>query len=62
MIGSAFAASLCLIMYHLGIGHHMSSMIIGAVIPLVPGVAFTNAIGVGVVLSINHNLTGGMML
>ena len=89
MIGSAFAASLCLIMYHLGIGHHISSMIIGAVIPLVPGVAFTNAIrdiangdyiagtvrmldallvfisiaiGVGVVLSINHNLTGGMML
>lgn len=44
MMGSAFATFLCIVMYHLGIGHHMSSMIIGAVVPLVPGVAFTNAI------------------
>jgi len=89
MVGSAFATALCIIMYHLGIGHHMSSMIIGAVVPLVPGVAFTNAIrdiangdyiagtvrmldallvfvsialGVGVMLSINHRLTGGNLL
>lgn len=89
MIGSAFATSLCLVMYHLGIGHHMSSMIIGAVVPLVPGVAFTNAIrdiangdyiagtvrlldallvfvsialGVGVMLSLNHRITGGNLL
>ena len=89
MMGSTFAAFLCVMMYHLGIGHHMSSMIIGAVVPLVPGVAFTNAIrdiangdyiagtvrfldsllvfasiaiGVGVMLSINHRLTGGTLL
>ncbi len=89
MVGSAFATALCIIMYHMGIGHHMSSMIIGAVVPLVPGVGFTNAIrdiadgdyiagtvrmldallvfvsialGVGVMLSINHRLTGGNLL
>ena len=44
MAGSAFATFLCIVLYRLGIGHHMSSMIIGAVVPLVPGVAFTNAI------------------
>lgn len=89
MIGSAFATGLCLLMFHAGIGHHMSSMIIGAVVPLVPGVAFTNAIrdiadgdyiagtvrlldallvfvsialGVGLMLSINHRITGGNLL
>lgn len=89
MIGSAFGTALCLLMFHAGIGHHMSSMIIGAVVPLVPGVAFTNAIrdiadgdyiagtvrlldamlvfvsialGVGVMLTINHRITGGDLL
>ena len=89
MAGSAFATGLCIMMYHMGVGHHMSSMIIGAVVPLVPGVGFTNAIrdiadgdyiagtvrmldallvfvsialGVGVMLSINHRLTGGNLL
>lgn len=87
--GSAFATALCLAMYHLGLGHHMGSMIIGAVVPLVPGVAFTNAIrdiangdyiagtvrmldailvfvaiaiGVGVMLSLDHRITGGVVL
>lgn len=87
--GSAFATSLCLAMYHLGVGHHMETMIIGAVVPLVPGVAFTNAIrdiangdyiagtvrmldallvfvsiaiGVGIMLSIDHQITGGHLL
>lgn len=31
-------------MYKLGVGTHLSNMIIGAVIPLIPGVAFTNGI------------------
>lgn len=30
--------------YQLGMGHHLGEMIIGSIIPLVPGVAFTNAI------------------
>lgn len=42
--GGALVTMLCMIMYHLGFGHHISSMIIGSVIPMVPGVAFTNAI------------------
>lgn len=89
MIGSAFGTALCLLMFHAGIGHHMSSMIIGAVVPLVPGVAFTNAIrdiadgdyiagtvrlldamlvfasialGVGLMLTVNHRITGGDLL
>ena len=33
-----------MIMYQLKFGHHISSMIIGSVIPMIPGVAFTNAI------------------
>ena len=28
----------------LGIGHHIDHMVIGSIIPLVPGVPFTNAI------------------
>ena len=42
--GGALVTFLCLIFYHLGLGHHISFMIIGSVIPMVPGVAFTNAI------------------
>lgn len=44
ILGGALVTLLCLIFYYLGLGHHISSMIIGAVIPMVPGVAFTNAI------------------
>lgn len=42
--GGALVTFLCILMSHLGLGHHISYMIIGSVIPLVPGVAFTNAI------------------
>ena len=42
--GGALVTFLCMIMYHLKFGHHISSMIIGSVIPMIPGVAFTNAI------------------
>lgn len=42
--GGALVTFLCLVMYHLRLGSHISSMIIGSVIPMIPGVAFTNAI------------------
>ena len=41
---SALVTFLCMVFYHLGLGHNVSSMIIGSVIPMIPGVAFTNAI------------------
>ncbi|MBO4614576.1 MAG: threonine/serine exporter family protein [Bacteroidales bacterium] len=43
-IGGLFAAGLCIIMYAMGLGTHLSNMIIGAIIPLIPGVPFTNGI------------------
>lgn len=42
--GGALATISCLIAYQLGFGDHLSPMISGAIIPLVPGVAFTNGI------------------
>lgn len=42
--GGMLVTLICMILYHLHIGHHISSMIIGSVIPMIPGVAFTNAI------------------
>lgn len=42
--GGAVATMSCMMLYHLGIGQHLNQMIIGSIIPLVPGVAFTNAI------------------
>lgn len=41
---SLFATLLCLVMQQVGFGHHLSNMIIGAIIPLIPGIAFTNGI------------------
>lgn len=42
--GGALVTFLCMVMYHLGFGEHLNYMIIGSIIPLVPGVPFTNAI------------------
>lgn len=42
--GGALVTLLCILSYRLGFGEHLSNMIIGAIIPLVPGVAFTNGI------------------
>ena len=42
--GGLLATSLCFVMFRLGLGGHLSNMIIGAIIPLIPGVAFTNGI------------------
>lgn len=33
-----------ILLYQCGIGNHLGEMIIGSIIPLVPGVAFTTAI------------------
>lgn len=87
--GGALVTLICMILYHLNFGHHISSMIIGSVIPLVPGVAFTNAIrdimdgdyiagsvrmmdamlvflaialGVGLMFTLYHRVTGGILL
>lgn len=42
--GGALVTLFCILSYGLGIGDDMSNMIIGSIIPLVPGVAFTNGI------------------
>ena len=42
--GGLLATMLCGVMYKLGLGTHLSNMIIGAIIPLIPGVPFTNGI------------------
>ncbi len=44
IIGSAWATFLCVLFYSLGLGKNLESMIIGCIILMVPGVAFTNAI------------------
>lgn len=44
VLGGLLASFLCISTFRLGFGTHLSNMIIGAVIPLIPGVAFTNGI------------------
>lgn len=43
-VGSFIAAFVCFLGFHFEIGHHLSQMIIGAVMPLIPGVPFVNGI------------------
>lgn len=42
--GSALVTIISGVMYLIGIGEHLNFIIIGSIMPLVPGVAFTNAI------------------
>ena len=42
--GSLLATVLCGAMYMLGLGSHLSNMIMGSIIPLIPGVPFTNGV------------------
>ena len=42
--GGALVTMVSVLLYAVGLGHHLDMMIIGAIIPLVPGVAFTNGI------------------
>ncbi|MGN0779937.1 MAG: threonine/serine exporter family protein [Aristaeellaceae bacterium] len=44
LLGGGMVTLICILLYHLGLGQDMSHMIIGSIIPLVPGVAFTNGI------------------
>lgn len=44
LTGSLLATVLCGVMYRMGLGTHPSNMIIGAIIPLIPGVPFTHGI------------------
>lgn len=41
LLSGALVTLLCILFSHLGLGHSMNHMIIGAIIPLVPGVAMT---------------------
>ncbi|MDK2965225.1 MULTISPECIES: threonine/serine exporter family protein [Lacrimispora] len=42
--GGALVTALCTLLYMLRVGDHLNYMIIGSIMPLIPGVAFTNAI------------------
>lgn len=42
--GGALVTLIAVLLYSAGLGHRLDMMIIGSIIPLVPGVAFTNAI------------------
>ena len=42
--GGALVTLFGILLYQCGIGHHLGEIIIGSIIPLVPGVAFTTAI------------------
>ncbi|MDO5423392.1 MAG: threonine/serine exporter family protein [Eubacteriales bacterium] len=42
--GGALVTVICSVMYLTGVGEHLNYMIIGSIMPLIPGVAFTNAI------------------
>ncbi|QHQ59768.1 threonine/serine exporter family protein [Anaerocolumna sedimenticola] len=44
IMGSAIVTILAISAYNLGLGDNIDKMIIGSIIPLVPGVAFTNAV------------------
>lgn len=44
LIGGALVTVICLFCYSIGFGKDLSHMIIGSIIPLVPGVPFTNGI------------------
>lgn len=42
--GSAFGTLLCILFHKIGFGDSLGNMIVGSLIPLIPGVAFTNGI------------------
>ena len=42
--GGLLSSLVCFGLYRIGLGRHLSNMIIGAIIPLIPGIAFTNGI------------------
>lgn len=44
LCGGVMVTLICILSYRLGLGEDLSRMIIGSIMPLVPGVAFTNGI------------------
>lgn len=44
IIGGGLVAACGLILFEFGLGNHMDKMIMGSILPMVPGVAFTNSI------------------
>ena len=42
--GGALVTLICIFCHDAGLGEHLNLMIIGSIIPLVPGLAFTNGI------------------
>ena len=44
IVGSALATLLCIVFERIGFGVSLGNMIVGSLIPLIPGVAFTNGI------------------
>ena len=44
VLGGVLASAACVALYALGLGDDLSHMIIGAIIPLIPGIPFTNGV------------------
>lgn len=42
--GSAMVTAVCIAMFRTGIVHHLDQTIVGAIIPMIPGVAFVNGV------------------
>ncbi len=44
IVGGLFVTGLCIAFHRIGFGHSLPNMIIGAIIPLIPGVPFVNGV------------------
>ena len=44
IVGGFFVTGLCILFHRIGFGHSLPNMIIGAIIPLIPGVPFVNGV------------------
>ena len=44
VVGGFFVTALCILFHRIGFGHSLPNMIIGAIIPLIPGVPFVNGV------------------
>ena len=44
VLGGMLVSAICVLCYSLGLGDSLSHMIIGAIMPLIPGIPFTNGI------------------
>lgn len=44
IVGGAMVTLISVFMYQISVGEHLNQMIIGSIMPLIPGISFTNAI------------------